>query len=291
MRLSELRQSFVRSLRARNLSRTTVEWSGFALVALGSAVGDIEVADVERPHIEEALAGMYDRNLSDSTVNGYFRVWRSFFAWCIEEEELSVSPMDTMRPPVVTEKETQVLTLAQVRQLLLVCGGNGFYQRRNLAIVRLLASTGMRRAECAALTVEDVDLDAQLVRVYGKGRKYRTLPFADQTATALDRYVRARSRHHYATKTARLWLGQHGPLTGNGIRQVLRKVGRHAGVPDLHPHQLRHTFAHTWLSKGSNETDLMQLAGWRSRQMLQRYAASAASQRAQEAYRRMTFDV
>ena len=109
-------------------------------------------------------------------------------------------------------------------------------------------------------------------------------PFGRKTAVALDRYRRARATHKEAHSDA-LWLGQHAPITDSAIRQIVRKRGRQAGIQGLHPHQLRYTFASGWLADGGSETDLMRLAGWKSRAMLQRYGASVDDERAREAHK------
>jgi site-specific recombinase XerD len=217
----------------------------------------------------------------------YYKILKVLYGWLVDEGELDTDPMAKMKPPIVPAKQVPVVPADGLKRLFAACSGTSFEARRDTALITLLLDTGARRAEMVGLKLTDVDLDLDVLLVLGKGRRERTLPFGRKAGQALDRYLRARTRHKDA-ELPWLWLGLKGRLSEWGLVQMLRRRGAQAGLPGLHPHQLRHTFAHEWLVQGGGETDLMQIAGWKSRTMLQRYGASAADTRAREAHRRLS---
>src|ERR1700753_1425842 len=171
-------------------------------------------AELRRVVVQAFLADLLDDGAEANTAKSRDLALKRFVAWLVDEGELSANPLAGLKPPKGDQKVVDALSDDQLKRLIVACQGKTLKDRRDEAIVRLMAETGLRAAEVLALQADDVNLpDGKLTVHRGKGGKGRVAPFSVQTASAIDRYLRARRDHRLATSGA-LWLGGGGKGAG-----------------------------------------------------------------------------
>ena len=243
--------------------------------------------DITLDSVRAYLAHM-SANGASTTTRLRHAALRQFTKWLTEEGILSSDPLLKLPPPKIDSKVVPTLSDDELKALIKACQGRDFRDRRDEAIVRLLAEAGLRASECIALTVDDIDINRGLVVVRrGKGGKGRMVAIGPSTAVALGRWLRLRRAHRLADRPA-LWLGEGGKGFGYfGLEGAIKRRAERAALKHFHLHMLRHTFATRWLSAGGSEQALMSIAGWNSRAMIDTYTKASASERAVEEAQRL----
>lgn len=267
-------RSYLFHLRARNLSPQTIKATEEYLRLF---LKQHDPLIVTKRDIELYLGELAER-CKPSTVWTAWRHLKGFFKWLDAEGDITSNPMETVSKPTVPPTEIAVLTADEVRGLLESCKGNKPDDRRDLALISVMLDTGLRLAEVTRISLDDVSYD-NTIRIFGKGRKWRTVALGTASSMALSRWMRL-----LPEGSSTLWMGPKGPLTTTGVRKLIERRGRLAGL-DIHPHQLRHTFVDNWLRNGGSEVDLARLCGWTSTRMAERYAQHRADERALTAHK------
>lgn len=239
------------------------------------------VPELSRPTVQAFTADLLAEGAEPATAKARQLALKRYAVWLASEGEIDSNPLLGMKPPKCDTKVTDSLTDAEIRRLIAACQGKTLVNRRDEAIIRLMVETGCRAGELLAMTPEDIDVYRGVVLIRrGKGGTGRWAPFSPQTATAVDRYMRLRRAQHPAD-SGPLWVGGGGKSFGyHGLNRTLKIRAEMAGIKHFHAHLLRHTAATRWLRAGGSEGGLMAVAGWKSRDMLDRYVAASKTERA-----------
>lgn len=199
--------------------------------------------------------------LSDRTIHGYARALRAFFRWLEAEEYLSKNPMTKLKPPKLERRYKDVLSVDDVERLLAELNPKTFLGARMYAMVALLYDSGLRAGELVGLDVGTVDWAGYQVRVMGKGKKERLVPFSPTTQRALRKYLTLRDRYALDGVGALFINAEGHRLTVSGLTQAVKRLGKRAGIPRLHPHLLRHSAAVAAIMNGADQFALKRILG------------------------------
>lgn len=282
--IGELFASYTRHLRALGRSPKTIESYGESVARLVAFTGAADI-DALTPDTMRRWLMHEQAKTSPGSVGVRYRSVRAFLRWCVAEGELERSPLAGIGHPAQPDTPVPILEVADLRKLLKVTDGPDWRSRRDRALVLFFLDSGCRRAEVAGLKLGDVDLDRGEARVQGKGSHVRVVSIGATATAGLDKWLRARRRLPFAAGLDDVWIGDRGALSAEGVRQALKRLGRQAGLGAIHPHQLRHTWAHALRAAGMGDAELMELAGWKSPAMLSKYGRSAVGARARDQHK------
>jgi integrase/recombinase XerC len=260
------------------------------------------LSDVDHHVVREYMNWMYERQLERVYIARRLSSLRTFFKFCVREKQVSTNPAKLVSAPKIPKRVTQVLTPAELNAFLDNLGGSGEKSRRrrrlaahsekdtrillkrDRAILELLYASGLRVSEVVGLNLGSLDRPGQMVRVLGKGRKERVVPFGSKAGAALDAYwpvrdeILARPRGK-ADDQAVFVNHLGGRLTARSVHLLVKKYARLASVPwDLHPHSLRHAFATHLLADGADLRAIQELLGHASLSTTQRYTQASIRQ-------------
>lgn len=220
---------------------------------------EVVTPDIVRSYFAELRTHGYSKH----TVHDYCRPVKTWLKFAHTENVLPVDVMARVKMPAFDRRILPALTEDDISKLLTACENP-----RDVALLLLMLDTGCRASEVCALTVADVDTTTGAVQVrHGKGDKQRTVYLGAQARRTLARYLAGRETGPLFPS---LRSGEH--LTPNGLLQVLRYIGKHAGV-HVSPHDFRRTFALTCLRNGMDIRRLAALMGHSDLTVIQRYLA------------------
>ena len=199
------------------------------------------------------------------------QVLKGFGTWLLDEGYLNRHPLHRLQLPRVPKYLVKPLSGGEVSALIGAIKPRAAAGTRDLALLLLLFDTGARLGEVARLTEADAEdaIRDGLFKVMGKSVA-GTLPSSWEAARdAIRRYTQI---YRPDDRADALFLGRNGrPLASEGLRQIIRRVARRAGVDGVHPHRLRHTFAVNYLVNGGDAMTLQRILGHSTLEMVRRY--------------------
>ncbi len=228
---------------------------------------------IDAPAVRGFVAWLYRQQLDRSSVARKLSAVRSFLRHAVRDGRLETNPAETVPTPRTPKKLPRDLSVDEMFGLLDHIAGDDPSSLRDRALLELLYAAGLRVGELVALDVDDLDASARIVRVLGKGRKERLVPYGTKAEAALGRWLAASTPLRVRGDVDAVFLNlRGGRLTDRSVRRILdRRIAEAAIRGHRSPHALRHSFATHLLGAGADLRAIQELLGHASLSTTQRY--------------------
>ena len=250
----ELLGAFISSKKVEGCSDKTIHYYKSSIEKLIAAVKK-NVCDIATNDIRCYLADQQEqRGLSKVTIDNLRRIYSSFFSWLEDEDYITKSPVRRIHKVRTNALVKEVLTDENIEVLRDSC-----HELRDIAMIDLLLSTGMRVGELVKINRDDIDFQERQCVVFGKGNKEREVYFNARTKIHLKKYLEQRTDTNPA-----LFVSLHEPhtrLTISGVEVRLRQLGKRVNLNKVHPHKFRRTLATMAIDKGMPIEQVQKMLG------------------------------
>lgn len=251
---AELLDAFLSAKKVEGCSEKTLSYYRHTiermLMVLAVAVCHVTTSDI-RQYLSDYQE---EKGSSKVTIDNMRRILSSFFAWLEDEDYIAKSPVRRIHKVKTDFLVKEVLSDEQLEQLRDNCTN-----RRDLAIIDILASTGIRVGELVKLNRSDIDFHERQCLVFGKGNKERMVYFNARTKIHLRQYLESRTDDNPALFVS--LSSPHNRLTISGVEVCIRKMGKRLDIPKVHPHLFRRTLATMAIDKGMPIEQVQRLLG------------------------------
>ena len=249
----QLLQKFLEAKRIEGCSEKTLTYYQNTVNRMLTETGK-EVTHIMTEDLRTYLTDYQkEKNLSRVTIDNVRRILSSFFSWLEDEEYLIKSPIRRIHKVKTTSSIKEPYSDEDLEKMRDSCE-----ERRDLALIDMLASTGMRVGELVLLNQSDLDFNERECKVLGKGNKERIVYFDARTKIHLQEYIESRDDDEALFVTLK---APHSRLTIGGVESRVREIGKQLSINKVHPHKFRRTLATKAIDKGMPIEQLQQLLG------------------------------
>lgn len=272
-------EAFLEALRNRAVSEHTLSSYESDLRDLESflSLRKTDFDSIDHIFIRDFLGYLYERDLKKTSVARKLACLRTFFKFLVRDGRLKTNPADLVSSPRLSKTLPSYLPEDEAAAVVEMPQGGSLRDLRDRAILEVLYASGLRVRELVGLNDENIDMAQQLVRVFGKGRKQRVVPFGDFAARALTAYLAERVRLGLAQAEDNgqtpVFVSIRGHrLSARDVQRLVEKTRlRLPSGRRLTAHTLRHTFATHLLERGADLRAIQELLGHSSLATTQKY--------------------